>query len=259
MTYAPLPPYSHAPIRPWWQHPALIIGALVVLPPVGIALAWLSRWSKAKKIVATVLAGLWFLTPFLGDPPKKPADDAKPQPAATQPVAAAATPPASTTPTPTPAKSAEPQMPAVVGKPFGEAEKAVEDLIDKELTALSAYNDVKLPAAHPEWIVCFQSPQGSVKLVPPYADTSVYLVAPGTACPTQKNTDLHPKPTPTQDDPGGSSSSGSSSSTGGSGGGGSVYYKNCTAVRAAGADPIRRDDPGYGRHLDRDGDGVACE
>lgn len=37
--------------------------------------------------------------------------------------------------------------------------------------------------------------------------------------------------------------------------GGSTYYKNCTAVRAAGADPIRRGDPGYGRHLDRDGDG----
>lgn len=36
-------------------------------------------------------------------------------------------------------------------------------------------------------------------------------------------------------------------------------YKNCTAVRAANADPIRRGDPGYGRHLDRDGDGVGCE
>lgn len=38
-----------------------------------------------------------------------------------------------------------------------------------------------------------------------------------------------------------------------------VYYANCTAVRAAGADPIRRGDPGYSRKLDRDGDGVACE
>jgi hypothetical protein len=43
------------------------------------------------------------------------------------------------------------------------------------------------------------------------------------------------------------------------GGPSSVYYKNCAAVRAAGADPIRRGDPGYGRHLDRDGDGVGCE
>ncbi|MCY1143794.1 excalibur calcium-binding domain-containing protein [Actinoplanes sp. Pm04-4] len=39
----------------------------------------------------------------------------------------------------------------------------------------------------------------------------------------------------------------------------SVYYKNCSAVRAAGAAPIHRGDPGYGRHLDRDGDGIGCE
>ncbi|SHM20959.1 excalibur calcium-binding domain-containing protein [Cryptosporangium aurantiacum] len=41
--------------------------------------------------------------------------------------------------------------------------------------------------------------------------------------------------------------------------GSSVYYKNCDAVRAAGADPIRAGDPGYAKHLDRDGDGVGCE
>ncbi|MCW8221354.1 excalibur calcium-binding domain-containing protein, partial [Streptomyces griseolus] len=56
---------------------------------------------------------------------------------------------------------------------------------------------------------------------------------------------------------GGSSSNGSSS--GGGSGGGSTYYANCTAVRAAGAAPIHRGEPGYASHLDRDGDGVACE
>ncbi|MFI5497003.1 excalibur calcium-binding domain-containing protein [Actinoplanes sp. NPDC051859] len=49
-----------------------------------------------------------------------------------------------------------------------------------------------------------------------------------------------PQPTPTRDQPE------------------SVYYKNCDAVRAAGKAPIRRGDPGYGRHLDRDGDGQGC-
>ncbi|WP_328605665.1 excalibur calcium-binding domain-containing protein [Amycolatopsis sp. NBC_00345] len=39
----------------------------------------------------------------------------------------------------------------------------------------------------------------------------------------------------------------------------SVYYKNCTAVRAAHADPLYAGQPGYSRKLDRDGDGVACE
>lgn len=40
---------------------------------------------------------------------------------------------------------------------------------------------------------------------------------------------------------------------------GKVYYPNCAAARAAGAAPIYRGQPGYGTHLDRDGDGIACE
>lgn len=40
---------------------------------------------------------------------------------------------------------------------------------------------------------------------------------------------------------------------------GSAYYANCSAVRAAGAAPIRRGEPGYARKLDRDGDGIGCE
>ena len=54
-----------------------------------------------------------------------------------------------------------------------------------------------------------------------------------------------------------SSSSGSSSSTSRSST--TVSYQNCTAVREAGAAPIRRGDPGYAPHLDRDGDGIGCE
>jgi Excalibur calcium-binding domain len=41
--------------------------------------------------------------------------------------------------------------------------------------------------------------------------------------------------------------------------GGDVYYPNCAAARAAGAAPVRAGQPGYARHLDRDGDGVGCE
>ena len=40
---------------------------------------------------------------------------------------------------------------------------------------------------------------------------------------------------------------------------GSGAYANCTEARAAGASNIRRGEPGYGPHLDRDGDGVGCE
>ena len=37
------------------------------------------------------------------------------------------------------------------------------------------------------------------------------------------------------------------------------HYKNCDAVRAAGAAPIHVGDPGYSLELDPDGDGVGCE
>ena len=39
----------------------------------------------------------------------------------------------------------------------------------------------------------------------------------------------------------------------------SVYYPNCTAARAAGAAPIYSGTPGYGKHLDRDLDGIGCD
>ncbi|MGW6819924.1 excalibur calcium-binding domain-containing protein [Streptomyces sp. NPDC055005] len=296
------PPHAYAPVHPvrrWWQHPALIIGALVLLPPAGIVLAWTSRWNRTQKIVATVLSGVWFLIVMLSDPPKEPVDDAKPKAAAVATTSPAAAPSASPSPTPTP--SAEPVMPAVVGKPFGAAEKAVEALIKGELTARSAYADVPLPADHTTWLVCFQGLGAGTRLAADTAGTDVHLVAPGTACPASVGAVLHPKPKPTPTEPaddsngtgsgsasssgssttgggssgtgggssstgGGSSTTGGGSSTGGSStdggsstGGGDVSYRNCAAVRAAGAAPIRRGDPGYGRHLDRDGDGIACE
>lgn len=40
---------------------------------------------------------------------------------------------------------------------------------------------------------------------------------------------------------------------------GSGAFANCAEARAAGAAPVRRGEPGYGPHLDRDGDGVGCE
>ncbi|MEU9996444.1 excalibur calcium-binding domain-containing protein [Streptomyces sp. NPDC050848] len=252
--------------RRWWQHPALIIAALVLLPPAGIALAWLSPWSGTKKIVATVLSGVWFLLAFLSDPPAEEKDDAKAKAAAS--ASASASPSASASASPSPTPSADVVMPDVVGKAFSEAEAAVEALIDGELRAAGAYTDVSLPANPSTWIVCFQGPAAGARLVPADADANVHLVAPGTKCPARTGTELRPAPsktptpkptptptaqpkpkpvrrtpapTPTRDEPD------------------NVYYENCTAVREAGADPIHRGEPGYGRHLDRDGDGVGCE
>ncbi|MFD9367573.1 excalibur calcium-binding domain-containing protein [Streptomyces sp. NPDC060020] len=328
MTYAPPYPHPQAPVRRWWQHPALIITLLVLIPPAGIALAWLSPWSQVKKVVATVLAGLWFLTPFLGDSPKKSETDAKPKAAAASSTAPAAAPspsgpanyvgqnlkqaksaayaagydsvshdagpadagqldtdnwkicfqstaaaPVGTRPTldfgvvrnewPCPAKDGDPiphtKMPKVVGLTFTKASETLKPIGLKSVDPRSAYTDVTLPTAVDDWTVCFQDPGEGKEIQNPKA-TSAHLtvVAPATTCPAAEGGRLHPKPTPpsNDEDPGTSSSAGSST---GAGGGGSVYYKNCTAARSAGAAPVRRGDPGYGSHLDRDGDGVACE
>lgn len=40
---------------------------------------------------------------------------------------------------------------------------------------------------------------------------------------------------------------------------GGGVFRNCAEARAAGAAPLRRGEPGYGAHMDGDGDGVACE
>ena len=40
---------------------------------------------------------------------------------------------------------------------------------------------------------------------------------------------------------------------------GNVTYANCDDVRANGADPIHRGDPGWQQKFDRDKDGVGCE
>ena len=39
----------------------------------------------------------------------------------------------------------------------------------------------------------------------------------------------------------------------------SVHYRYCSDARAAGNAPLYRGAPGYAAHLDRDGDGIACE
>lgn len=152
--YGPPPtPYPPAPVRRWWQHPALIITALVIFPPGGIALAWLSRWSRTKKIIATVLASLWFITPFLGDPPKEKRDDAKPKATAT----ATATATAETTATPTPSASPSPSgPPSYVGQNLKQAKAAAYE---------AGYNAISHDASDKDarqwdddnWKVCFQT------------------------------------------------------------------------------------------------------
>ncbi len=74
----PYAPQTPAPPRRWWQHPVLVVVLLILLPPVGIVLVWLTRWSRVKKIVATVLSLLWLVLVIVTDPDDT-SDDKEPK------------------------------------------------------------------------------------------------------------------------------------------------------------------------------------
>ncbi|WP_323185312.1 excalibur calcium-binding domain-containing protein [Streptomyces sp. NBC_01214] len=225
---------SPVPGRRW--HPALAVPAVVVatlfIPPLGAALAFMARWDKAGKAVTVVLASVWFGVLLVAGANPKPASvDAKPQPQS-QPVVVV------TVTAPAPAASAP--------------------------VAASAAPTTPPPGSFPV------SPQAADALAPPAPAAPQRTT--GTARRPQGEAAAEPGRQAVADDGkvrtsgsapavGGSSSRTSTggSRSSGSGGGSSVSYRNCTAVRQAGAAPIRRGDPGFGPHLDRDGDGVACE
>ncbi|MEU1819286.1 PASTA domain-containing protein [Streptomyces roseifaciens] len=114
--------------------------ALVLFPPGGIALAWLSHWSQTKKIIATALASLWFITPFLGDPPKEPKNDAKPKAAVTTPSAS-----------PTPSRP-----PSFVGQNLKAAKAAAYDAGYSAISHDASDDDARQWDDN-NWKVCFQT------------------------------------------------------------------------------------------------------
>ncbi|MFF5444169.1 excalibur calcium-binding domain-containing protein [Streptomyces sp. NPDC012888] len=186
--------------------------------------------------------------------------------------------PAAATVAPPPAAPA--RMPDVVGQDFSAAGTAVRAATaGGPVTASSAYADVTLPPEHGTWLVCFQRPAAD-EAVTAGAAAELALVAPGAGCPARQGAlsqpTATPTPTPTPDrvpapvpakpsvkppvqptakppvrPPARPSTEPPA--------GGAEYYRTCADARAAGAAPIRRGEPGYGRHLDRDNDGIACD
>ncbi|WP_199742362.1 excalibur calcium-binding domain-containing protein [Streptomyces triticirhizae] len=162
-----------------------------------------------------------------------------------------------------------PTVPSVVTLSHAEAVERLAEVGLTEVEARGAYRDVELPDEHDDWLVCFQLPAAGEEIV--NADTMsarLSLVEPGTDCPGSDNARLDPEPEPEPEpdpepdldpDPEPGATTGGSGGDSGGDSGGSVSYRNCSEVRAAGAAPIYAGQPGYGRHLDRDGDGVGCE
>lgn len=161
-------------------------------------------------------------------------------------------------PAPTPSSTAGPAMPAIVGKKHAEAEVLVKQVITKAPEVRSAYVDVPLPADHAQWTVCFQTPAADTS-VTGTTSVEISLTAPGIPCPEKAGATLHPTkgPSRTPTPPPGAPKPKSSPTP--APGPKDVTYKNCAEAKAAGAAPIRRGEPGYGKHLDRDNDGIACD
>ncbi|MER5484182.1 excalibur calcium-binding domain-containing protein [Streptomyces sp. NPDC002812] len=158
-----------------------------------------------------------------------------------------------------------PSMPGLIGKTSAEAEALVKPVLPKPVEARSAYDDVPLAADHGQWAVCFQTPAAATPVTGD-ASVEISLVAPGTPCPAAAGASLHPPkgsspartPVPSAD-PGHPKPKQPKSGPTPAPGPKDAAYRNCAEARAAGAAPIRRGQPGYGRHLDRDDDGVACD
>lgn len=166
------------------------------------------------------------------------------------------------------ASSPGPVMPALVGKKSDEAESLVKKVSTKPVEVRSAYADVELPKIHALWLVCFQTPAAGAPL-PPDSAAEITVTDTLTPCPEKAGATLRPAGTPTPTRPPGSGKTPAPATTGKAKPPASsptpapapkdVSYKNCTEAKAAGAAPIRRGQPGYGEHLDRDNDGIACD
>ncbi|WP_308120289.1 excalibur calcium-binding domain-containing protein [Streptomyces bambusae] len=150
-----------------------------------------------------------------------------------------------------------------MGLTSADADAAVAKLGEAKVEARSAYADVALAPDHPQWTVCFQTPAAGAELAGPTA-VELSLTAPGTPCPEKAGASLKPSKAPAKTPtiaptraPAPTEAATEPPATGG--GGSSVYYRTCADAKAAGAAPIRRGQPGYGKHLDRDNDGIACD
>ncbi|MER5205278.1 excalibur calcium-binding domain-containing protein [Streptomyces sp. NPDC002825] len=133
-----------------WRRPGVVVLCLVLLPPLGIVLAWRSRWSPGRKVLATVLSAVWFVAVGTSDPPAdKPAvADAKPQVSRF---------PAYTPYTPTPTPTVRRVVADYTGQNLETASQAAYEA-GFRARSHDATEDDKMQLVDGNWKVCFQEP-----------------------------------------------------------------------------------------------------
>ncbi len=171
-TVPPLPNPTPPQPRPVWQHPGLIITLLVLFPPAGILLVWLSDWERQKKITATIISALWFVIILVIGPStdEEADDDARADPT-----------PGTTSEATEAGRDDEVAVPDLLGRNLTVAFETAHDA-GFEATSHDATEDDAGQWDNDNWTVCFQSPLAGTDAAP---DTTIDLavVRNGTPCP----------------------------------------------------------------------------
>lgn len=236
--------HAHAPGPPvrWWRRRVTIVAGLVFLPPIGIVLVLISGWPRKTKTWASIASLIWFVIVLsLPDNGVDSASDAKPATATTAttaplPSAAPTTPSLSPSPTATP-----PTTPETTAAPVLPPRPENKEWPSCEAAWAGGVSDAGMSLDRDRGYSAALDSNGDGMACDKYSPEDPY-----------DEVDIGPS-----DSEPGDSDSGPAADTPDDDG--STSYANCSEVRAAGAAPIHEGDPGYSRHLDRDGDGVACE
>ncbi|WP_051844503.1 excalibur calcium-binding domain-containing protein [Streptomyces globisporus] len=137
----------------WWRRPGFVVFCLFLMPPAGMVLAWRTRWSPGRKVLATVLSAVWFVAVGTSDPP------------ADQPAAADARPRVTGFPSFTPYTPPTPTPPPIVRRVIADytgqnLETASKAAYEAGFRARShdATEDDRMQFVDGNWKVCFQEP-----------------------------------------------------------------------------------------------------
>ena len=109
---------KHQDNRKWHQQKRWIIGSLLLFPPLGIPLLWLTRWPRAGKIGGSILSGILLLSVLMGE-------SSEPTVTSAESTALEATEPIKT----------EPVVSTAYRNAIAEATAATEDFADAESSA----------------------------------------------------------------------------------------------------------------------------
>ncbi|WP_411111842.1 excalibur calcium-binding domain-containing protein [Streptomyces sp. c-19] len=148
----------------WWRRPGFVVLFLVLVPPAGMVLAWRTRWTPGRKVVATVLSGVWFVAVGTSEPStEEPATAAAGSRVTASPTARA---PYGryTPPTPTPRPTVRRVVADYTGQNLETAARAAYEA-GFRTRSHDATEEDKMQLVDGNWKICFQEPAAGETVV----------------------------------------------------------------------------------------------